>query len=314
MNIEQQLRSDYLLGEITEIRDMSTSANCYLIVTDSGSFVFKHAGRLDFVRAYEKAALELRKQGLLAARLCRTKEGSLLTEQGFSLAEYIPGAAPESFTDSEFREAVLYIRRFNRALRGVPFGSAELQSINVWDKVKSTDFLCDNITNVLASCDFNPCDRQLLSDAGRLLVENRNFLQGNRRQLIHTDLGPGNIIFANGKVKAIIDFTPEYENELYSLAQFLFWTCLWNCDAPTAVQKIGSAIEAYCEADNQPDAGCAKHLFIYLLKACLFRTFGPVLNMLEQGKVDTNRVASRVQAIKTLFEIEVIVWNQLRKC
>jgi len=310
MNIEQQLRTDYQLGEIAEIRDISTSANCYLIVTDDGSFVFKHAGRLDFVQAYEKAAQALRAQGLIAARLCRTKVGSFLTEQGFSLTEYIAGDTPESFTDSQFREAVLYISRFNRALRGVPFGATELLAVNVWDKVKSTDFLCDNINNVLDGCEFSPHDRQFLSDAGKLLVENRNFLQSSRKQLIHTDLGPGNIVFSDGRVRTIIDFTPEYENELYSLAQFLFWTCLWKGEASTAANKVLLAINAYDEADHQQDVGCAEHLFIYLLKACLFRTFGPVLNMLEQGRCDASRVASRVQAMKTLFQINDRIWRR----
>jgi len=310
MNIERQLRADYQLGEITEITDMSTSANCYLVVTDNGSFVFKHAGRLDFVQAYEKAAQALRKQGMIAARVFRTTVGSLLTEQGFSLAEYIPGDTPESFTEGEFREAVLYIGRLNRALSDVPFSAAELLSVNVWDKVKSTEFLCDNINYVLAKCEFNPYDRQLLSDAGKLLVKNRDVLQGNPKQLIHTDLGPGNIIFANSKVTAMIDFTPEYENELYSLAQFLFWTCLWKGSVAIATQKIRLAINTYYAVDNQQDAGGAQYLFVYLLKACLFRTFGPILDMLEQGKLDTSRLAGRLQAIKTLFEIKDRIWRE----
>lgn len=304
MSIERQLRADFELGMITEIRNMSTSNSCYLVVTDDGSFVFKQAGRLDFVKAYDKAVQVLHAQGFIAARLLRTRQGSLATDQGFSLAQYIAGDTPESFDDNQFHAAVQYIGRYNSALRAVPFTADELQSINIWDQAKSTGFLCENIETLLARCNFQRHDREILSDAGKLLVENRSYLEGKAKQLIHTDLGPGNLVFSRGQVKAIIDFTPEYENELYSLAQFLFWTCLWKGDEEVVVQKLRSALSAYYEKDREQSAGVYEELFVYLLKACLFRTFGPILNMLEQGRCDTGRVASRIQAVRILFEVK----------
>ena len=109
------------------------------------------------------------------------------------------------------------------------------------------------------------------------------------------------MVFADNQVQSIIDFTPEYEHELYSLAQFLYWTCLWKAK-DTSASKISSALEIYIGSQAQAEPQLPLFL-VYLAKACLFRTMGPMLNMLENGAFDAKKVSSRLAAIEAYLDL-----------
>jgi hypothetical protein len=125
-----------------------------------------------------------------------------------------------------------------------------------------------------------------------LLADSLDLLNHLPKQLIHSDLGPGNIIFAGGEVKSIIDFTPAYEHEFYSVAQFLYWTCLWDFERDRSYRRIKFALDAGKDV-----------LFAYLVKACMFRFLGPALNMQRSGTFEPARLARRLSALDHLFAI-----------
>jgi Ser/Thr protein kinase RdoA (MazF antagonist) len=67
-------------------------------------------------------------------------------------------------------------------------------------------------------------------------------------QLIHGDLGPGNILYHNDAVAAIIDFTPYIESHWYALCVALYWHCVYfSLSRPLDLERITRAIQIYAE-------------------------------------------------------------------
>ena len=91
------------------------------------------------------------------------------------------------------------------------------------------------------------------------------------KQLIHSDPGPDNILFNGDSVYSIIDFTPEYENEIYSLCQFCYWNFYWR----GAEIRSDNWLNLYWQRETST---AEKRLFqLYMVKAALFRVAGPLM-------------------------------------
>jgi Ser/Thr protein kinase RdoA (MazF antagonist) len=299
MDILESLRQKYEIGQILELRDMTKSDNCYLVVTDVKSYVFKRVGRLDFIKIYNKVQNVLNKNGFIQAKVISTRDQELMSLDGFSLLEYIPGDAVEKYNDEQFTSIVSYMNNYNKFLREVPFLPQEIEEINIWDKVKSVAFMCDSIESIIDHCCLDSSTQFLLRNARKIISKNVNYYSNNQKQLIHSDLGPGNVIFTDNKIQSIIDFTPEYEHELYSLSQFLYWTCLFDYQEHQSLNRIKLSLNTYYAQQDYSDV-----LFLYLLKACLFRIMGPSLNLIKNGTFDIRKVKSRILALENLFDIQ----------
>ena len=93
------------------------------------------------------------------------------------------------------------------------------------------------------------------------------------KQLIHSDLGPDNFLFNGDDVYSIIDFTPEYENEIYSLCQFCYWNYFWI--SIENEQLINDCLKIYYQRNASE---VEKKIFnIFMVKAALFRVAGVIM-------------------------------------
>lgn len=303
IGIAEALKRDYNIGSVVQLKDISSSTACYLIDTAGASYVFKHVGRRDFVQIHDKIWGTLSKEGLTHGRVMRTNSGELMSQLGYTLFEFIPGETHPRLDDNQFRTAIEYLYVYNQALRKVPFAPEEIWQLNNWDRVKSVQFLYDNIEPLITHVQMDDQACQLLRQARNILKESMTFFQNNSKQLLHSDLGPDNIVFYGNEIRAIIDFTPEYENEIYSVAQFLYWNCLWDYQKSDSLPRIGSTLGYYFGAKEQ--AGHKEALFLYLVKACLFRIMGPALNMVYSDSFDQNRIQHRLQVLQTLLDMPV---------
>ncbi len=98
-----------------------------------------------------------------------------------------------------------------------------------------------------------------------------------------------------------IDFTPDHEHELYSLAQFLYWTRFYP-DADASLGGIQSALLVYYQDAAAAEANL-ELLLLYLLKASLFRVVGPLLQMQESGAINSQRLNKRLVALRTTLSL-----------
>ncbi|NOU94337.1 phosphotransferase [Paenibacillus sp. LMG 31456] len=301
MSIQEILKNEYDVCEILELQDMSKSSPCYQIVTAETSYVLKQVERLDFLKTYHKVQNVLNNQGLLQGRLIPTRENELMSKTGYSLIEYVPGEALEEYNDEQFISIIKYLYKYNQILREVPFEANEIEEVNNWDKVKSVVFICHKVEEILNEFELEEKSKFLLKNAKKVLSDHADYFNRNNKQLIHSDLGPGNIVFCNNKIQTIIDFTPEYENELYSLSQFLYWTCLWDFSESTSLDRIRSTLKIYFNEDVPQEI--YEGLFLYLLKACMFRIMGPILNDTHNGVLNMSKVKKRMSALESLFNI-----------
>jgi hypothetical protein len=303
MDVKQFLSDAYGLTGIKEIRELTKSGACYQIVTNENSYVLKHIGRPDFISIYDKVQRTIGKNGTLEGSVISTKNGSLMAGKGFALMVYIPGEAVETYSDEQFWSIVADLNEYNKALRQVPFVPNEIEQVNTWDQAKSTEFICKHTESIIQQCGFDSGTVLLFTSARNMLAAHRDHLLNNKKQLIHSDLGPGNIIFHDNKIRAIIDFTPEYEHELYSLTQFLYWTCLRDFHGQSSIDRIKGSLQVYYGRPVHQRQPASEELFLYLIKSCLFRALGPVLSMIEDGSFDKSKINSRIAALETLMDI-----------
>jgi len=181
----------------------------------------------------ERAALDVydwARQALLAkklrqARLFRLRDGSAVTPTGCAVYEFLPGRPVEDLSDVQFDRQVRYLGRYLRALQDVPT-DVYVGSDSLWSKPFELDFLEYELPLLLSAADITDQVREVAEDARKAIVTRRVDIAALPVQLIHSDIGPGNILFRGDTVTAIVDFTPELANHVYPFCVSLFWHCI----------------------------------------------------------------------------------------
>lgn len=220
---------------------------------------------------YDKIEPILTGLGYFQAKIVRTVKNELMTPQNAVLYSFLRGEVYETLTISQIKNAVKYLSRFNSDLANVPFAPAEIREQNSWDKAKSLDYLINEFDYRQFSIEQS--NITLITKSIQILENNMDTLLAAPKQLIHSDLGPDNFIFENDNVSSIIDFTPEYENELYSLSQFCYWNCYWT--SIENEQLAGELLKTYYQRDV---LNAEKELFnMFMIKSALFRVAGPLM-------------------------------------
>lgn len=230
MEIIKILNDNYKLNTIINIEKTERgSGNTYNVETKQNKYIAKLNERRDFVDIYKKVQTILEKEGFVSSRIIKTKYDRYMTRQGIVLYEYIYGNFYNRLSKIQIEKTIKYIRRYNKALRLVPFSKNEIDIKNYWDKSKSIDFMVNNFYLYFKETNIFSKYKKDINMSLSMLVENRDKFRKLKKQLIHSDLGADNFIYNKDEVKAIIDFTPDYNHEIYSLCQFVYWNYLWDC-------------------------------------------------------------------------------------
>lgn len=268
--IEKHITRNYNIEPIMATEKTSQgSGNTFYIDTQSEKYVAKFNERLDFTLIYDKIEPILTGLSCFQAKIIRTAKNELMTPQNVVLNSFLHGEVYETLTIPQIKNAVRYLRRFNSYLAKIPFIPSEIKELNNWDKAKSLDCLINEFDYRYFSIEQS--NITLIAKSIKILENNMDTLLAAPKQLIHSDLGPDNFIFKNDDVYSIIDFTPEYENELYSLCQF----CYWNCCGPSieGEQLTNELLKIYYQRDV---LNAEKECFnMFMVKSALFRVAGP---------------------------------------
>ncbi|QVK19077.1 phosphotransferase [Mycoplasmatota bacterium] len=282
--IETIIKKDYTLHPLRIEKVESGSGSTYLIKTFKNQYIGKLNNRKSIINIYEKVEPILNKQGINQCKVIRSNK-NLLTVNDFVLYTYIPGYTYHQFNPIQEKNALLYMKKYHQILKTVPFVEDELPLENHWDKMRSIDYLINELTPITNDKDIHK--------GIDILSQYKYVLKNLPKQLIHSDLGPDNFIFNQDEVISIIDFTPDYNHELYSLGHFIYWNYLWDNHN---IQKIDllNYFHYYKEYSDLEDI-----FLIILLHVALIRILGVL--MIDHKK----KINKRLDILRQLLKIIV---------
>lgn len=219
---------------------------------------------------YDQASDALLRYGLHQPRLFRGPDGSPISSGGLAVYGFLPGQPVSALNDQQFDRHIRYIADYLHALGTVPVEHFQ-PSDSLWSKPFSLDYLEHEFD--AAVVDVAPGVREVALAARRELVARRAELAAVPAQVVHTDIGPGNILFRKNVVAGIVDFTPELINHLYALCVSLFWHCV---NDGIDIDRIKRGFRLYSR--RRPVTAEESALFpTYLLYATAYRLFVRIL-------------------------------------
>ena len=297
MNLNGIIAENYDIPPIVRLSATENgSGNTYLISTDTKKYIAKINERTDFLSIYAKSYQVLICNDLQMSAIIKTKNGDLSTDDGVALYEFIEGTSLLAMDLPQMKSAIHYVHRFNEILRTVSFSPDEIENKTVWDFAKSIDFLAGKFMNEYLSL-FSGEGKTELITAIHILITNREKLEAQPCQLIHSDLGSDNFIFCNNQVLSIIDFTPEYANEWYSLCQFLYWNLFWQKN-----HVIWMDIEQFLCMYN---CGYEKDIILlFLIKAAVYRLSAPIADAINNNRTDSIYLEKRIEILKNILILQ----------
>ena len=297
VSLRDSLTENFSISPIKSIGDTQMgSGNTYLVSTETGQYMAKLGERMDFLRIYEKSAQALTRKGFCVGRIVKTRRNELCTNDGVTLYEYIEGDCHSTLDKVQTEKAIHYVKAFNKALGTVPFLPDEIENKTVWDHAKSVDFLSGPFMKTFLPS-FDGEGKAELIAAIHKLQKNRDMLDAQSHQLIHSDLGADNFVFSGNEVVSIIDFTPEYANEWYAICQFLYWNLLWQ-KARVAWPEIEETLDAY-------GSGYAREaVALLLLKAAVYRVAAPIMDAVDRGTLDGLNLGKRMHILSNVLSLQ----------
>ena len=269
------LKDEYNIKSINSITEPKTgSGNTLLIKTNNGNYVLKKNERDDFVKIYYKVQMNLNQKGFVQSKIILNKNDKLKTAN-YVLYEMINGKTINEFNDKQLMYCLNYLSKYNKELKKVSFCESEIKQLNNWDIAKSLNYMINIFREELSFYISNKKYQNILRNAVECLTVHKQFLTNNEKQLIHSDLGIDNFLFNGDRVVSVIDFTPEYEHEYYSVCQFFYWNFLYK-ENDYIHDSVNKVLKLYLNRKANDDDRFMFNLL--LLKACLFRVIGPLLN------------------------------------
>jgi len=296
MGLEKIILLNYNITPIHITKTQSGSGNTAIVKSEDATYLVKWNERADFVAIINRTQHFLNSVGIKQNKIIKTVNQELKTDDGIVLYEYCEGVQYKELNFSQIEHTIKYLKTYNDNLKKIVFKEDDIQVINYWDLAKSIDFMTNQFPKKLSLFELSYYQQELLLKAIEIIQINKETLSKDR-QLIHGDLGQDNILFKGDEVICFIDFTPEYNHELYSLCQFLYWNVLWlNQDVNE--EGLNRYLSLYSNNYNP-------ELFHYLLlEACLFRLIGPMMELLNRGEKTVLQLNKRFMILKTILSLQ----------
>jgi hypothetical protein len=290
VNLINSITNNYNINPVINVtKTTNGSGKTFCIETHEDKYIAKTTERLDFISLYDRIQPILSEKGFIQSKIIRTKTDELMTPEFIVLYSFLPGENYKKLNERQIINAVHYMRDYNSALSAVSFLPAEIKNENHWDKAKSIAFLVNDFK--YAHLDLERNDDEGLNEAIQILRENLSLLGDAKKQLVHSDLGADNFMFQGDNVFSIIDFTPEYENEIYALCQFCYWVYFW----PETNNPV--LLDNWLEIYHQKSVSKYERKLFYtlLIKASLFRAAGVLLS---ENEINFQSLNKRITILK----------------
>jgi hypothetical protein len=273
----EAIAGEFSLGEVVECEPLALgNAPSYRLQTTSSIYFLKGEEREDDLRLYKQVEEQLNAVGVKQAHLESRPDGDLTSSKGYAVYEFLEGSPRKQVSNDQFEATLIYLVPYFEALRQIqpPPYLSELR--NVWTKADSLEFLTIEILPNLNSLSISERVRETSTLALEFLAERKKDLESVDSQLIHGDIGPGNILFDGNEVVAVIDFSPHVGNTLYALCHFFYWQCFIYDGWRINHERIAKGLRCFVDNDIRVEL-----LHPFFVKAAAFRLFGPLMANLE---------------------------------
>jgi len=218
-----QIVEEFGLGEyVTHEALADGNVAVYKLVTSAGVYFLKQVEDVEAVGLYREVERTLNAWDVRQARLYLRPDGGCVSVTGFAVYEFLEGDASYEINDYRLESLMVYLGRFNEALGHIAVPQTVTDNSNPWKKADSLEYLFGLFKSDIADVSISNSTRLIIADTLAFLKAKQKALDKLSKQLIHGDIGPGNILYAGDSVVSVIDFTPMCGAGLYALCHFFY--------------------------------------------------------------------------------------------
>jgi len=277
MDLKRTIDENYQIGIIIDIQKTEYgSGNTFIVVSEKGKFIAKLMNKEYEIILYDRVQKSLHSSAIKQPRVIQTISGNLICLDSLVLFEYIEGETKKYAIDLIELNLIDVIYEYNQELKNISFSISEFEVQNDWDRIRSLDYICNEANERILGLQIEEEWRKSLLESIGILRDKKESIDELDTQIIHMDLGADNFILKDNVVFAVIDFTPDINNELYALAHFVYWNYLWRSD-----HHHKSSIDFYLNhyyKSNEQEVDY-HNFYLFLLNASVYRILGPLFEM-----------------------------------
>jgi Ser/Thr protein kinase RdoA (MazF antagonist) len=241
-----RVTDEFGLGEPLEAEELTGGAASTLkLRTARGTFVVKRVTDTRELALYRQVEVTLNRAGVRQARVHTTLAGDLAASTGQAVFEWLPGRWATSPTHAQSAALMRHFAAYNRAIRAIHVPPFVTAWDNPWRKADALDYLFRHLPAHLTRLPLSPAFVAAATAALRLLAEWRAELEHLPKQLVHGDVGPGNVLYTPDHRAVIIDFTPYDEPHLYGVCVALYWHYVYPTNGQPDIERIGQDLATY---------------------------------------------------------------------
>ena len=235
------------LGEVVSVgRPTYGGPEVRLVTTEAGSFVLKHFDSPWHAELCDVVADHLNARGVRQARLFRTVDGRVVTRDGYSVQERLPGEVFMSPSPEQHHAVFAYLARHDSALADLAVPAELGTADTVWTRTASAEYLLANLFDLLGRHQGATLQPGPIADALAALAEALPTIASLPAQLVHGDVGSDNVLLDGSNV-AVVDFTPYHQPALFALGTALYWYFVHGKPDGIDLAGIRSALGSYAE-------------------------------------------------------------------
>lgn len=279
--------------EIENVSRVEQITNDVFFVYADERFVYKRAIRRDYVEIQQRAELVAAGGGFESNRIIQSQSGKPVDKNGFYLMTLVEGTAQTSLPPLQLLASIKFLGDYLSVLSRVPARAEDFYEENIWDLAYRPEFIRKTALTEISGMGLEYGIVLPIQEAVRRLEGIRHVFDTQEIQLIHNDLGPGNIIFSEDRPVGIIDFTPGLDSAIFALCQFLYWNVFYFS---------GSIDKEFCEEVLHrvvQDLECTKaELEAHLLRVALYRVIAPLF----EHRVVTDSILKRLNILQLILK------------
>jgi homoserine kinase type II len=295
-----EIARDFNLGAVHSATPLTGGgADVIKVVTDRGAVVVKPSYRRWEAELYDSVQQRLNARGVRQARLYRSATGSAVSRSGHTVQEWLDGAIAAQPTPRQSKALFEHLADYDAGLAAIPAPDELRRADSVFVRVASPEYLLSELTELfddvappgLAAA---PVQASLTRLAAALPAMNRL-----RKQIVHGDVAPDNVLYRGDEVVAVIDFTPHCAPALFSLATALYW---YHAHPGASSSQLSLAVSAYSR--RRPLTPEETRLWpAALVLQGLRRLATPLALAQESGQPPTASVVSRHRAVAAILSV-----------
>ena len=289
----RQIAGEFEVGDFTDFALLEEgNAETFQLFTSRGQYFVKPAPDAEVIALYKTVEERLNANGVRQARLYSKPDGEFISSSGCAVFEFLHGQVPRSFSDKRLKSLILYLAKYNEALSHIPIPSFVTNCGNPWKKADSLAYLLAHVSGDIAAIGLDEYIKDTAEEILNFLATSRADLERAPHQLLHGDVGPGNVIYNGEDVVSIVDFTPHCGPELYALCHLFYWHFLFPNDGTLDCDDIEKTLRLYIDSRQIRDFSPTLFHALFV-KATAFRLFGPLISLAESPHTYSKEALAR---------------------